>query len=130
MFSIKEIEAFYWTARLRTIQNAALKLSVTQSALSKRIQKLQEFTPEPLFIRQGSRLLLTNHGDAIFRHAQRVLTSLATLDDMKSASHKLRRTLRIGVTELTALTWFGSFVKELRSEERRVGKGCVSRCRS
>src|SRR3546814_21185800 len=101
MFSIKEIEAFYWTARLRTIQNAALKLSVTHSALSKRIQKLKEFTPEPLFIRQGSRLLLTNHGDAIFRHAHRVMTPLATLVDMKSASHKLRSTLRIGVTELT-----------------------------
>src|SRR3546814_4654498 len=94
MFSIKEIEAFYWTARLRTIQNAALKLSVTQSALSKRIQKLQEFTPEPLFIRQGSRLLLTNHGDAIFRHAQRVLTSLATLRSEEHTS-ELQSLMRI-----------------------------------
>lgn len=114
MPSVKEVEAFYWTARLGTIQNAALKLAVTQSALSKRIQKMEALSNGQLFLRQGNRLLVTSHGDAIFRHAQQVLASLATLDAMKSASNKLKRTLRIGVTELTALTWFGSFVQKLR----------------
>lgn len=114
MLSVKEVEAFYWTARLGTLQNAALKLSVSQSALSKRLQNMQRHSDTLLFDRLGNRLVLTQHGDTVFMNAQRVLASLDILQAMQSPASKLERTLRIGVTELTALTWFGSFVKALR----------------
>jgi DNA-binding transcriptional LysR family regulator len=114
MVSIKQIEAFYWTARLGTIQKAALKLSVTQSAITKRVQEVERRSSGPLFHRRGTKLLLTDHGYAMLRRVQTLLTSLASLDSMKSSSSQLKRTLRVGVTELTALTWFGAFVKALR----------------
>jgi len=114
MISVKEIEAFYWTARLGTLQNAALKLFVSQSALSKRIQSLEQLTASPLFDRKGNRLTLTPHGETVYIKAQRVLASLDGLLAMQAPANKLDRTLRIGVTELTALTWFGSFASTLR----------------
>jgi len=111
MISIKQVQAFYWTARLGTIQKAALKLSVTPSAVTKRVQELERLAIHPLFQRQGARLLLTDHGRSLLAPANGILKALASLEELRSEESRIRRTLRIGITELTALTWFPAFAR-------------------
>lgn len=38
MLTVKQIETFYWVAKLGTVQRAADKLHITQSAATKRLQ--------------------------------------------------------------------------------------------
>ena len=41
MVSIKQLEAFYWVAKLNSFAAAADKLNMAQSTISKRIQELE-----------------------------------------------------------------------------------------
>ncbi|NBI48851.1 LysR family transcriptional regulator [Burkholderia sp. ISTR5] len=115
MITIKQIQAFYWTARLGTVQKAALKLSVTPSAATKRIQELERLAIHPLFQHQGTGLTLTDHGRSLLAQANDTLTALASLEELRSEKSRIRRTLRIGITELSALTWFPAFAKSIRA---------------
>lgn len=115
MISIKQIEAFYWTARLGTIHKAAIKLSVTPSAATKRVQELERLAIEPLFERQGTRLKLTGHGHHMLSEVEAFLKDLNSLDELKSEENRLSRILRIGITELSALTWFPAFAKKMKA---------------
>lgn len=53
--------------------NAADQVFVTQSALSLQIKRLEELVQQPLFTREGRRLVLTSSGDVLLDYARRVL---------------------------------------------------------
>jgi DNA-binding transcriptional LysR family regulator len=54
--------------------NASEKVFVTQSALSLQIKRLEELLQQPLFHRDGRRLMLTPAGELMLDYARRVLT--------------------------------------------------------
>lgn len=54
--------------------NAAEHVFVTQSALSLQIKRLEELVQQPLFSREGRRLVLTSAGTVLLDYARRVLT--------------------------------------------------------
>jgi LysR family glycine cleavage system transcriptional activator len=94
--SLNAIRAFEAAARLQSFSRAADDLSVTQSAVSRQIQKLEAELGRALFVRNGPRLKLTDRGreyytvvqqglgvikrgtERLFRHAAPVLTITAT----------------------------------------------------
>lgn len=115
MISVKQVEAFFWTARLGTVQKAAMKLSITQSAATKRLQELERMAANPLFRRQSTKLVLTDHGRDFVAEAEAFLKARSALDELRSAGSHLNRILRIGITELTALTWFPAFARSMRA---------------
>lgn len=49
--TLKQIEAFYWAAKLGSFAIAAQRLQVTQSSLSKRVAELEESVGALLFDR-------------------------------------------------------------------------------
>jgi DNA-binding transcriptional LysR family regulator len=53
--------------------NASEQVFVTQSALSLQIKRLEELVQQPLFLREGRRLLLTSAGSVLLGYARRVL---------------------------------------------------------
>ena len=53
--------------------NAARELSITQSALSRHIQKLEEEMGVPLFHRTTQKIELTPYGEALIPHAKAIL---------------------------------------------------------
>lgn len=53
--------------------NASEQVFVTQSALSLQIKRLEELIQQPLFVREGRRLILTAAGDLMLGYARRVL---------------------------------------------------------
>ena len=54
--------------------HAADQVFVTQSALSLQIKRLEELVQQPLFIREGRRLVLTPPGEVMLDYARRVLS--------------------------------------------------------
>ncbi len=94
--SLNAIRAFEAAARLTSFSRAADELSVTQSAVSRQIQKLEAELGQLLFARNGPRLSLTERGreyygvvqqglgvikrgtERLFHHSAPVLTITAT----------------------------------------------------
>jgi len=62
--SFKQIEAFYWTATLGGFNEAADRLNLAPSTISKRILELEDVINQPLFDRASYALRLTRAGAA------------------------------------------------------------------
>lgn len=60
--SIQSMQAFLQAARAGSFSSAARQLSLTHSAISQQIRTLEEFVGQPLFVREGARVVLTDAG--------------------------------------------------------------------
>ncbi|PLZ00134.1 LysR family transcriptional regulator [Burkholderia sp. WAC0059] len=114
--TLKQLEAFYWAASLGSFSVAATRLNVTQSTLSKRIAELEAALHVPLFDRSAQRSVLTEHGTRILGHAQKILQFESEIPQILGTPPHLSGLCRFGVSELTALTWFPSFVARITNE--------------
>lgn len=70
---IEDIEAFLRTAELRSFKGAAEELSITQSALSRRLQKLEAALGARLFDRTSRAVHMTTVGAEFLPTAKRIL---------------------------------------------------------
>jgi len=73
---INQIDAFLAVAELESFSLAAESLHITQPAVSKRIQQLENSIRVELFDRIGRRSILTPNGKAFKPHAERILQEL------------------------------------------------------
>jgi len=64
------IEAFKVASQTQSFSKAAKRLHLTQSALSQRIQKLEDEIGRAVFIRRPSGLVLTDAGERLLRYCQ------------------------------------------------------------
>ncbi|WP_151736996.1 LysR family transcriptional regulator ['Paenibacillus yunnanensis' Narsing Rao et al. 2020] len=71
-----QLQYFLAVAKLEHMTEAAKSLHVTQSSLSKTIQRLEEDLGVPLFDRTGRKLRLNSNGASFLRRAQRALFEL------------------------------------------------------
>lgn len=115
MITLRQLEALRWIAELGTFERAATKLNMTQSAISKRIQELEEATGLCLFDRSQRGARLTVEGARVIALGQEMLATRDKILDMKSAGRFPIRHLQLGVTELTALTWLPRLITTLRA---------------
>ncbi|WP_299260422.1 LysR substrate-binding domain-containing protein [uncultured Kushneria sp.] len=79
------LRAFEAAARLASITRASHELALTQSAVSRQIQRLESDLGKPLFERQLTGLVLTDVGERYYRVVQR------TLRELGEASADIRR---------------------------------------
>lgn len=105
MFTIKQLEALYWSDELGSFQAAADYLHVTQSTISKRIAELEYHFPEPLFLREGRQAVLTVRGEAVREIAQRMLRLNDQLIHAARGRAPLPLRTRLGTTDLVAVSW-------------------------
>jgi DNA-binding transcriptional LysR family regulator len=75
---INQIDAFLAIAELESFSLAAVRLHITQPAVSKRIGQLENLVRVRLFDRIGKRSILTPNGRAFKPHAERILQELKT----------------------------------------------------
>jgi DNA-binding transcriptional LysR family regulator len=113
MLSVKQIETFYWVAKLGTVQRAADKLHITQSAATKRLQDVEAKSAAPLFEEVGKKARLSAKGHEMLTLCESLLESIGRLQAYRDADRHMARVLHIGLTELVALTWFPAFLKEM-----------------
>lgn len=74
--SLNSLKFFYFVAKYSTVTNAAEKLFVTQSAVSKQIYNLEGFLEINLFYRKNKSLILTSEGELLFDCCQKVFSQL------------------------------------------------------
>jgi DNA-binding transcriptional LysR family regulator len=114
MLTVKQIETFYWVAKLGTVQRAADKLHITQSAATKRLQDLEAKSAAPLFEGGGKKARLSAKGHEMLELCEGLLESIGRLEAYRDADRHMTRVLHIGLTELVALTWFPAFLQQMR----------------
>lgn len=74
---LKALPVFETVARLNSFSKAAAELNVTQSAISHTIKSLEDYLGEPLFVRQGRQLTLTEEGQS---YLDNISTSLLQIE--------------------------------------------------
>jgi DNA-binding transcriptional LysR family regulator len=99
-----QLEAFVTVVREGSFSKAAKALFRTQPAVSQIIKRLEDEIGQPLFDRSSRRGVLTDAGQVLFDHAERLLNyrtqAVAALDDVR---HLRRGQLVIASNELTCL---------------------------
>lgn len=114
--TIKQLQAFYWAAKLGSFAIAADRLAITQPTLSKRIAELEAALGKALFDRSARRAVLTLDGEIALTDAKLILDAESTLRKKLQRDNSLQGSLRMGIGELTAATWFSRFIRRVAQE--------------
>lgn len=121
-FSLKQLETFYWSARLGSFAQAATRLHSTASAVSMRIKEMERNLGQELFDRSQRQARLTAFGASLIPLAEEVIratghfTETAVNDPSRLSGH-----VRLGVTENVAVTWLGSLMRLMRQNHPLIG---------
>jgi DNA-binding transcriptional LysR family regulator len=118
--TLKQLETLYWIAELGTFERAAAKLCTTQSAISKRVQELERGSQIEVFDRSLRGAKLTARGEELFEVSKQMLSLHDKIGDLKYGDLDQPRSLHIGVTELTTVTWLPRLISEIKSQYSNV----------
>lgn len=111
------LKTFYLVANCKSFLEAAKRLNITQSSLSKNISILEHQLKTQLFVRHARGITLTKQGLSLFATAQKVYNELeavsnAMLDDLKLAQGILKITATHGIANVYLLPVLPLFLKE------------------
>lgn len=93
--NLSSYRIFYAVANAGNISKAAKELYISQPAISKSIQKLEESVNVRLFERSSRGVTLTPEGELLYSHVKSAFETLSLGED------KLRRSIELGVGHLT-----------------------------
>ena len=85
---------FYTVANAGNISKAAKELYISQPAISKSIQKLEESLNCKLFSRSSRGVILTSEGALLYSHVKEAFEAIG------SGEEKLKRSIELGVGHL------------------------------
>lgn len=95
---IHQIRAFVEVARQGSIRAASRMLNMSQPALSKSIQELEEGLAAQLFFRRSKGVTLTDAGESFYQHASLILEELrAAQEDIRQRQGQLAGQINIGM---------------------------------
>jgi DNA-binding transcriptional LysR family regulator len=101
---MKELRQFVEVATRRSISSAAKHLNISQPALSRAMQKLEESYGAPLFIRNGAGVELSPYGSALYSRAVRILPALdAAREEIEQLQGRAKAAIRIASGDLWGL---------------------------
>lgn len=100
--TIAQLEAFYWTATLGSVDGAARHLNLSQPTISLRLKALAKETGVPLFHRFGRSVRPSPEGYEILPEAKRILEGMKRLTG-RTSPVRVRGTIRVGFAEGFAL---------------------------
>jgi DNA-binding transcriptional LysR family regulator len=115
LFTFKQIEAIYFIVEMGGFAHAARKLHTTQAAISKRVQELESLFGVPLFDRSQRSARLTDKGEIMLVYAKKLLEDRNAAVDQIGQSKSFVRRLRLGITELTAMTWLPILCSQIQT---------------
>src|ERR1700686_1453149 len=115
----RHLESLLWVVRLGGIGAAAQHLNLTQPAVTRRIQELERELGAKVLRRQGRNVVPTPLGQSCLGNAERILSEIATMRVAASGKAAVG-TIRVGVVESIALTWFQNFLARIEGRYPRV----------
>ena len=94
---MQQLRFFNTVVHLENISKAADSLHISQSALSKQIQKLEKEMGATLFDRRGKKIVLNKAGKRFYESSEQILKELqAAKDDLNMMTSKKNSRIRIG----------------------------------
>lgn len=102
--SLQALQSLVRVADTNNFTEAARQLHLTQSAISRQVQQLEEHYQTALFERTSRKVALTAHGREVYAVAREMLKSLQTLEQ-RLAPAPLDRPFRIRVFVSLAVRW-------------------------
>jgi len=96
--TIDDLQDFVVLYQTRNVSDAAVELMMTQSALSKRIQSMEnELSAKLISTKNKRHLVITESGETFFRYAETILTQYQLLTNELAEYRELKKgTLHIG----------------------------------
>ena len=93
------LKVFYTVANRLSFTKAATELFITQPAVSKHIQELEEQYKIKLFDRNGSKISLTKAGELLLTHTKNIFEIYREIDfDLSTLINQQQGTLRLGAS--------------------------------
>jgi DNA-binding transcriptional LysR family regulator len=112
--NIRQLETFYWIAKLGTFNAAAERLHTSQANVSARIRELEQDLAIVLFDRIGRHVQVTIKGRELLVHAEKVIVEAARLRLAAGKPDLELGALRIGVGEVIAAQSLVALINELK----------------
>jgi DNA-binding transcriptional LysR family regulator len=130
---VRNLGAFVEVVRRGGFSRAGETLHLTQSAVSKAVKAIEEELGQPLLVRLGRRVTLTDAGRVVFDRAQAVLSMLHSIEEEVAEVGAVRRGhLRLGIPPMVGGAFFPPVLGDYRSahpgvvlELREVGARSV-----
>lgn len=125
---IRQLRAFTAIAETGTFTAGALRVHVTQAAVSMQIRQMELELGAPLFIRAPRRVILTEAGEALLERARRILrehdVAVAEIAELAGAE---RGRLRVGsASAMVSADPLPQILRELRERHPRAEVTIVS----
>lgn len=93
------LKVFESAARNLSFTLASRELRISQPAISKHIQELESLYKVQLFVRSGTKISITNEGELLLAHTERILNAFRQLEyEMNLFTKHFTGTLRIGAS--------------------------------
>ena len=118
-YMIDGLKALVALHDLGTMGQAAARLRVTQSAISKRIAALEDESGQMLIERRGRRVQLTASGMTLLQNARPLLVAFKDL--LRSQAPVDRATLAIGVSDSIMSSWGASLWRDVARRLPELG---------
>jgi LysR family glycine cleavage system transcriptional activator len=112
------LRAFEAVARHLSFIKAAAELSVTQSAISHQVHKLEEFLNLRLFVRRTRAIDLTSAGQAYYRQIQPALVAIG--DATRQLRGEQPTVLRIGLLASFATLWLAPRLADFNRQHPHI----------
>lgn len=120
--TLSSYHIFYEVAKCGNISKAASQLYISQPAISKSIQKLEDNLGAKLFIRSSKGVLLTPEGELLYQHAQ---VAFESLDIAEEQLHQMVNlgvgSIKIGVSSTLCKYMLLPYLKEFIKENPHIG---------
>lgn len=115
---IRQLRAFVAIAESGTFTAGALRVHVTQAAISMQIRQLENEIGAKVFVRAPRHVILTEAGEQLLRRARHILREHdAAIDEIAELAGAERGRLRIGSASAMVLTeQLPAILKELRKQ--------------
>lgn len=113
--TLAQLEALFWVARLGSVRAAAVRLSLTQPALSLRIKELESALGGRLLNRDSYRATLTTLGLEVSQQAARMLEIAERISDRSVSDNHIRGLVRMGATDTFAARYLPSLLVDIET---------------
>lgn len=97
--NIADVQAFVVIADLRSIVSAANQLQLSQSAVTRRLQNLEDQLGAKLFYRESRPMTLTKEGAEVYQYAKGLLASAADMEAALTPGENISGDFDVGVSQ-------------------------------
>jgi len=121
LIRIDDFKLLITLEKIGTIRGTARKILISQPAVSQRLQYIESYYSEKIFIRTPKRLLLTTSGEIILNYAKQIVALEQSLqNDLVQAMGDVRGTLSIACSSLISQRYLPEVLSQFTSAYPKV----------